>query len=60
VSNVDHRDYDVDYCARQLRQTFASRFAYAFAPADYEAAFADPDQKTLWQWQQSEPFSKKV
>jgi hypothetical protein len=48
VSNVDHRDYDVDYYARQLRQTFASRFTCAFTPADYEAVFADPDQMTLF------------
>jgi DNA polymerase, archaea type len=44
----DDRDYDVDYYARQLRQTFASRFACAFTPADYEAVFADPDQMSLF------------
>jgi DNA polymerase elongation subunit (family B) len=48
TSNVDHRDYDVDYYARQLLQTFASRFACAFAPADYETVFADPDQMSLF------------
>jgi DNA polymerase elongation subunit (family B) len=48
LSNVDLRDYDVDYYARQLRQTFASRFACAFSPGDYEAVFADPDQMTLF------------
>jgi hypothetical protein len=48
LSNVDPRDYDVDYYARQLRQTFASRFACAFSPGDYEAVFADPDQMTLF------------
>jgi len=48
VINVDQRDYDVDYYARQLRQTFASRFACAFSPCDYEAVFADPDQMTLF------------
>ena len=44
----DERDYDVDYYARQLRQTFASRLACAFTPADYEAVFADPDQMSLF------------
>jgi DNA polymerase elongation subunit (family B) len=29
--DVDHRDYDVDHYARQLRQTFASRLARSFA-----------------------------
>jgi hypothetical protein len=48
LSNVDLRDYDVDYYARQLRQTFASRFACAFSPGDYEAVFADPDQMMLF------------
>ncbi len=48
MSNVDHRDYDVDHYARQLRQTFASRLECAFAPADYEAVFADPDQLSLF------------
>jgi DNA polymerase elongation subunit (family B) len=48
VSNADDRDYDVDYYARQLRQTFAARFACAFTSADYEAVFADPDQMALF------------
>jgi DNA polymerase elongation subunit (family B) len=48
VNNIDHRDYDVDHYARQLRQTFASRLACAFVPADYEAVFADPDQMSLF------------
>jgi hypothetical protein len=48
VSNIDHRDYDVDHYARQLRQKFASRLACAFVPADYEAVFADPDQMSLF------------
>jgi hypothetical protein len=47
-SNVDHRDYDVEHYSRQLRQTFASRLACAFSPADYEAVFADPDQMSLF------------
>jgi hypothetical protein len=48
LNSVDLRDYDVDYYARQLRQTFASRFACAFSPGDFEAVFADPDQMTLF------------
>lgn len=48
TSVADCRDYDVDYYARQLRQTFASRLACAFTPADYEAVFADPDQMSLF------------
>ena len=46
--DTDDRDYDVDHYARQLRQTFASRLACAFTPADYEAVFADPDQTSLF------------
>ncbi len=45
---VDNRDYDVDHYARQLRQTFASRLACAFTPADYDTVFADPDQMSLF------------
>jgi DNA polymerase, archaea type len=48
LSNVDDRDYDVDHYARQLRQTFGSRLACAFTPADYETVFADPDQMSLF------------
>ena len=48
LSDVDHRDYDIDHYARQLRQTFAARFASAFTPADFEAVFADPDQMSLF------------
>jgi DNA polymerase I len=48
TGNVDNRDYDVDYYARQLRLTFASRLECAFAPADYETVFADPDQMSLF------------
>ena len=44
----DDRDYDADHYARQLRQTFASRLACAFTPADYETVFADPDQLSLF------------
>lgn len=47
-AGADHRDYDVEHYARQLRQTFASRLACAFTAADYEAVFADPDQMSLF------------
>jgi len=47
-SDEDVRDYDVEYYVRHLRRTFASRFACAFTPADYDAVFADPDQMTLF------------
>jgi hypothetical protein len=45
---IDSRDYDIDHYARQLRQTFASRLACAFTPADYDAVFADPHQMSLF------------
>jgi len=48
TTTVDERDYDVDHYAHQLRQTFASRLACAFTPADYETVFADPDQMSLF------------
>ena len=48
VGAVDSRDYDIDHYVRQLRQTFASRLACAFTPADYDAVFADPDQMSLF------------
>jgi hypothetical protein len=48
VESVDRRDYDVDHYARLLRETFAARLARAFAPEDYEAMFADPDQMSLF------------
>jgi DNA polymerase elongation subunit (family B) len=48
MTNIAERDYDGDHYARQLRQTFASRLACAFAPADYETVFADPNQMSLF------------
>ncbi len=48
TGTVNDRDYDVDHCARQLRQTFASRLACAFTAADYETVFADPEQMSLF------------
>jgi DNA polymerase elongation subunit (family B) len=44
----DRRDYDVNHYARVLRETFAARLERAFAPADYEAVFADPEQMSLF------------
>jgi len=48
IENSDLRDYDVDHYARVLRETFAARLARAFAPEDYEALLADPDQMSLF------------
>jgi DNA polymerase, archaea type len=48
ASAADHPDYEVGHYARQLRQTFASRLACAFTPADFDAMFADPDQMSLF------------
>ena len=41
-------EYDVEYYARLLRETFAARLERAFNPGDYEALFADPDQMSLF------------
>ena len=48
TAGTDRRDYDIDHYARLLRETFAVRLARAFAPADYEAVFADPEQMSLF------------
>jgi DNA polymerase elongation subunit (family B) len=48
LGHPDPRDYDVDHYARVLRDTFAARFERAFAPEDFAALFADPDQLTLF------------
>jgi DNA polymerase elongation subunit (family B) len=48
ANGSDRRDYDVDHYARLLRDTFASRLARAFTPADYAAVFADPGQLSLF------------
>jgi len=45
---ADRRDYDVNHYARVLRETFAARLERAFAPEDYEAIFADPEQMWLF------------
>ena len=47
-TNLDPRDYDVEYYERLLRQTFAVRLARAFTPEDFAAVFADPDQGSLF------------
>jgi DNA polymerase I len=47
-TNLDPRDYDVEYYERLLRQTFAVRLARAFTSEDFAAVFADPDQGSLF------------
>jgi DNA polymerase elongation subunit (family B) len=44
----DRRDYDVDYYARLLRETFASRLSRALEPEVFQAVFADPAQLSLF------------
>ncbi|CAN5741607.1 DNA polymerase domain-containing protein [soil metagenome] len=44
----DPRDYDADHYVRVLRDNFATRLARAFAPDDYAAVFADPDQLDMF------------
>jgi hypothetical protein len=44
----DARNYDVEHYVRVLRENYASRLARAFAPADFEELFADPDQASLF------------
>jgi DNA polymerase elongation subunit (family B) len=44
----DKRDYDVDYYARLLLDTFAARLARALSPLDFDAVFADPNQLSLF------------
>lgn len=47
-ADEDRRDYDVEHYVRVLRESFASRLARAFTPADFAAVFADPDQFPLF------------
>jgi DNA polymerase, archaea type len=47
-ARVDRRDYDVDYYARLLRETFAARFVRALEPEVFQAVFADPAQLSLF------------
>ena len=44
----DARDYDVDYYVALLRRNFAKRLERALSPRDFEAAFADPRQLSLF------------
>lgn len=46
---ADRRNYDIDHYVRVLRDTFAARMARAFAPEDFFALFADPDQPELFE-----------
>jgi DNA polymerase I len=58
AGETDARDYDVEYYARLLRDSFASRLVRALAPEDFEALFADPRQPSLFreQWGEIEPL----
>ena len=44
----DPRDYDADFYARQLRETFAARLVRALTPEDFATVFADPEQPSLF------------
>ncbi len=44
----DPRDYDADYYARLVRETFAARLVRALAPEDFATVFADPGQPSLF------------
>ena len=48
VGDADARDYDVDYYARLLLDTFAARLSRALTPLDFDAVFADPEQLMLF------------
>jgi DNA polymerase I len=48
VGDADRRDYDVEYYARLLLDTFAARLSRALAPLDFDAVFADPEQLMLF------------
>ncbi len=45
---ADPRDYDVDYYARLLRETFSARLARALDPEVFAAVFADTEQLGLF------------
>ena len=45
---VDPREYDVEHYLRVLKSAYVSRLARAFAPADFAALFADPDQASMF------------
>lgn len=42
------RDYDVEHYTKQLRETYAARMMRAFAPEDFAAVFAWPEQPSLF------------
>ncbi|MDC0712218.1 DNA polymerase domain-containing protein [Stigmatella sp. ncwal1] len=44
----DPRDYDAEFYARLLRETFAARLVRAMTPEDFAAVFASPDQLSLF------------
>jgi hypothetical protein len=44
----DPRDYDGEFYARLLRETFAARLVRALTPEDFAAVFADPEQPSLF------------
>jgi len=46
---VDARDYDGEYYARLLRETFAARLARALCDDDFAALCADPEQLSLFE-----------
>ncbi len=48
VAPPDPRDYDVEHYMRVLRDAYAARLSRAFAPGDFAAVFADPEQPSLW------------
>jgi DNA polymerase, archaea type len=48
AASADRRDYDVNHYVRVLRDNFASRLDRAFAPEDFAAIFADPEQPSLF------------
>jgi hypothetical protein len=56
------RDYDVEYYARLLRETFASRLARGLTAEDYAHVVADPQQYSLFEFSlaSAKPILTKV
>ncbi|MDQ6611897.1 MAG: hypothetical protein M3Y64_05655, partial [Gemmatimonadota bacterium] len=46
--HVDKRDYDVEYYARLLRDSFAERLQSAYSGEDFATLFSDPRQPSLF------------
>jgi hypothetical protein len=44
----DAREYDGEYYARALRETFAARLSRALTPEAFASLFADPDRPSLF------------